>query len=68
MLKGLGSKVTIEIAEGMLRPQQPVQAAKFASEGGMIARGHMPLLPHFKEYKKDTALVENFIGKVAVSS
>jgi hypothetical protein len=66
--KGLGTKVAIEIAEGKKRPEKPMQAAKFASEGGLIARGHMPVFPHFKEYKKDPNLVKNYIGKVAVSS
>lgn len=65
---GLGCKVRIEIAPGMKRPEKPMQAAKFASEGGMIARGHTPVLPHFKEYKKDKNLVEDYIGKVVVSS
>jgi hypothetical protein len=66
--KGLGSKVAIEIGEGMKRPEKPMQAAKLASEGGMIARSHMPILPHFKYYKKNKALVRNYIGKIAVSS
>ncbi|KAE8815763.1 hypothetical protein D1007_06823 [Hordeum vulgare] len=60
----MGAKVRIEIAEGMRRPEKPVQAAKLASEGGLIARAHMPLLPHFKEYKKNPSLVQNYIGKV----
>uniref|UniRef100_A0A8I6YC54 Uncharacterized protein n=1 Tax=Hordeum vulgare subsp. vulgare TaxID=112509 RepID=A0A8I6YC54_HORVV len=63
----MGAKVRIEIAEGMRRPEKPVQAAKLASEGGLIARAHMPLLPHFKEYKKNPSLVQNYIGKVSVS-
>ena len=66
--KGLGAKVTVEIAEGMKRPLNPMHAAKFASKGGLIARGHMPILPHFKDYKKDKNLMDNYIGKVAVSS
>ena len=67
MTKGLGAKIRIEIAEGMKRPENPVQAAKFASEGGYIARTIMPILPHFKDYKKDETLVKNYTGKVAVS-
>lgn len=65
--KGLGTKMKIVIDDGMKRPVQAVQAAKLASEGGLIARTHMPILPHFKEYKKDQSLVKNYIGKVAVS-
>jgi hypothetical protein len=66
--KGLGSKVTIEIPKGLRHPVKPVQAAKFASECGMIARSFMSILPHFKEYKKDKNLVDNYIGKIVVSS
>ena len=64
--QGLGAKVTIEIPEGMKRPEKPLPAAKFASEGGMIARGQMPVFLHFKEYKKDKNMLPNFIGKVGV--
>ncbi|CAM0954419.1 unnamed protein product [Alopecurus aequalis] len=49
----------------MKRPEMPVQAAKLASEGGLIARTHMPVLPHFKEYKKNKTLMKDYIGKVA---
>ena len=65
--KALGTKVPIQIAQGMKRPEKPLQAAKFASECGLIARRHLPVLPHFKEYKNDATLVEDYIGKVAVS-
>ena len=68
LTKGLGTKITIEIPEGLDRPEKPMQAALLASECGYIARSIMPVLPHFKEYKKDPKLLENFIGKVAVSS
>jgi hypothetical protein len=67
LTKGLGSKVRIEIAEGMKRPEKPVQAAKLASEGGLIARTHVPILPHFKDYKRNELLMKNFVGKVSVS-
>jgi hypothetical protein len=68
MTKSLGTKVKIHIAEGAKRPENPLQAAKLASEAGLIARSHTPILPHFKEYKKDPNLMKDFIGKVAVSS
>lgn len=67
LTRAMGAKVRIEIAEGMRPPEKPMQAAKLASEGGLIARAHMPLLPHFKEYKKNRSLVKNYIGKVSVS-
>ncbi|CAM0953164.1 unnamed protein product [Alopecurus aequalis] len=49
----------------MKRPELPVPAAKLASEGGLIARTHTPVLPHFKDYKKDKTLLKDYIGKVA---
>ncbi|KAK1613857.1 hypothetical protein QYE76_019374, partial [Lolium multiflorum] len=42
MTKSMGSKVTIEIAEGMNGPENPLQAAMFASECGYNARTHTP--------------------------
>ena len=65
--KSLGSKVPIQIAEGMKRPEKPLQSAKLASECGLVARNHLPVLPHFKLYKKNASLLENYIGKVVVS-
>ncbi|KAF7093490.1 hypothetical protein CFC21_095900 [Triticum aestivum] len=50
--KSLGSKMSIQIAEGMKRPEKPLQAAKLASECGLLARSHLLVLPHFKLYKK----------------
>ncbi|TVU46679.1 hypothetical protein EJB05_06229 [Eragrostis curvula] len=37
----------------MKRPVIPIQAAKFAAEGGMVLRQHILVLPNWKEYKKD---------------
>jgi hypothetical protein len=48
-LERMGTKVRIEIDEGTLRPRNPLQAAKLATEGGLIARSHTPVLPHVKE-------------------
>ena len=38
MTKTMGRRLPISIAEGNLRPHEPVQAAKFASEAGVIVR------------------------------
>ena len=65
--KALRTKVPIQIAQGMKRPEKPLQAAKFASECGLVARSHLSVLPHFKEYKNNATLVEDYIGKVDVS-
>ena len=50
--KSLGSKVPIHIAEGMKHPEKPLQAEKLTSECGLVARSHLPVLPHFRQYKK----------------
>ena len=68
MTKSLGTKVIIEIVEGNKHPERPLQAAKFATEGGLIARIHTLVLPHFKEYKKVSTMMQDYIGKVVVSS
>jgi hypothetical protein len=42
------------IAKGKRRPDAPMQAAKLASEGGIIIlREHIPIYTHWKEYKKE---------------
>ena len=61
--KSLGSKVPIQIAEGMIRPEKPLQAAKLASECGLIAKSHLPVLPHFKLYKKMLVYWRTTLGK-----
>ncbi|KAE8774764.1 hypothetical protein D1007_52788 [Hordeum vulgare] len=65
--KSLGTKVPIQIAQGMNRPEKPLQAAKFASQCGLVARSHLPVLAHFKEYKNNATLVEDYIGKFAAN-
>jgi len=65
--RGLGTKLAIHISEGKKRPETPMQAAKLASDGGIVLRQHIPILPHWKEYKKDPSILTDYIGKVAVS-
>ena len=48
---GWNDKIPIHIQEGLKRPEAPMQAAKFASEGGIIVRGHIPILTCWKDYK-----------------
>ncbi|XBI89576.1 hypothetical protein VPH35_027363 [Triticum aestivum] len=62
--KSLGSKVPIQIAEGMTRPEKPLQSAKLASECGLVARNHLPVLPHFKLYKKMLVYWRTTLGKL----
>ncbi|TVU13824.1 hypothetical protein EJB05_37255, partial [Eragrostis curvula] len=62
------SKLAIRIDEGMKQPVIPIQAAKFATEGGMVVRQHIPVLPSCKEYKMDPSYVCDYIAKVSVST
>jgi hypothetical protein len=47
MTKAMRRRLPIAVEEGKRRPYEPVQAAKFASEGGIIIRESMPILPHW---------------------
>ena len=67
MTKSMCNKVTIEIAEGMNGPEKPLQVAMFASECGYNARTHTPVLPHFKDYKKEPNLI-NTTRKVLIDN
>lgn len=64
----MGRRMPIAVAEGKKRPQEPVQAAKFASEAGVIIRDKVPVLTHWKEYKKDEQYYKDFVGKLSVSA
>jgi hypothetical protein len=65
--RGLCMKLPIHVSEGNRRPEAPIQAAKLASEGGITFRQHIPILTHWKEYKKDESHLRNYIGKIGVS-
>ena len=62
--KSLGRKVPIQIAEGMEHREKPLQAAKLAFECGLVARSHLPVLPHFKLYKKMLVYWRTTLGKL----
>jgi len=60
----------VNISEGKLRPEEPLQAAKLASEAGIILQNHVLIFTHWKHYKKVEAegVVKNFNDKVGVSN
>jgi hypothetical protein len=68
MTRVMGRRLPIVVKEGKRSPQNPVQAAKLASEAGVIIRESIPILPHRKDYKKDDTLYKNFEGQLAVSA
>ena len=67
MTKSMGKRLPIEIAAGKRRPEKPVQAAKLALEAGLITRKSMPILTHWKHYKKDESQLKEFMGQLSVS-
>jgi hypothetical protein len=64
----MGRRLPIVVDEGNTRPHEPVQAAKFASEAGVIVRESMPVLTHWKEYKKTDKYYNDFVGQLCVSA
>ncbi|KAF8662663.1 hypothetical protein HU200_056265 [Digitaria exilis] len=53
---------------GNSRVYDPVQAAKFASEGDIAVRSEVPILPSWKEYKNKEEHVQGFIIRLSVSA
>jgi len=58
----------ISVAEGNLRPHEPVQAAKFASEAGVIVWSQVPTLTHWNQYMEQTEHFDGFMGRLSVSA
>jgi hypothetical protein len=58
----------ISVAKGNRRPHDPVQAAKFASEAGVVIRHQIPILMHWKHYKKPSGVVhyKSFVERLTV--
>ena len=46
LTKAMGTRMPISVAEGNLRPHEPMQATKFASEAGVIFRSQVPTLTY----------------------
>ena len=61
-------KLPIVIPEGNIRPLVPLVAAKFASECNIAVRNHVPVLTHWKKYKKRPAVIDTFLGILRVST
>jgi hypothetical protein len=63
-----GLRMPISIVEGNRRPHDPVQATKFASEAGVVVRHQIPILTHWKHYKKPSSVIhyKNFVESLTV--
>ena len=57
----------ISVAEGNRRPYDLVQAAKFASEAGVVVRSQIPIFPHWIHYKQRIKLLNGFVAKISIS-
>ena len=69
MSKSLGgARMCISVVERNRRPHDPMQAAKFASEVGVPVRHQIPILMHWKHYKKPSDVVNyrNFVDRLTV--
>jgi hypothetical protein len=69
MCKSLGGlRMPISIAEGNRWPHDPMQAMKFASEAGVVVRHQVPILTHWKHYKKPSGVIhyKNFVERLTV--
>ena len=69
MSKSMGGlRMPISVAEGNKRPHDPVQAANFASEAGVVVRHQIPILTHWKHYKKpsDVVYYRNLVERLTV--
>ena len=64
----MGRRMHVSVAEGNKRPNDPIQAAKLASEAGVIINDRIHILTQWKEYKKDENYYNNFVGKLVVSA
>jgi hypothetical protein len=60
-------KLPVVITQGNTRPLVPLVAAKFATECNIAVRNHVPVLKHWKDYKKEPALFNLFMGRLSVS-
>jgi hypothetical protein len=60
------AKLPLVIKEGKTRPSVPLIAAKFATESNILVRNHLPVFPHWKEYKKQTQVLDQFMGGLKV--
>jgi len=68
MTKAMGRRMPISVAEGNLRPHEPVQAAKFVLEVVVIVRSQVSSLTHWKQYMKPIENFDGFMGRLSVSA
>ena len=65
--QSMGTRMPISVVKGNKRPHDPLQAAKFASEAGLVVRSQVPIFPHWIHYKQWIELLNGFMAKLSVS-
>jgi hypothetical protein len=65
--KSMGRRMPISVIKGNRRPHNPFQAAKFASEAGVVVRSQVPIFPHLKHNQGRVQLFYEFMAKLSVS-
>ena len=68
MTKAMWRMLPVTVAEGNITPHDLFQDVKFASEAGVIVRGQVPILTHWKEYKQHIEYFDCYMGKLYVSA
>lgn len=58
-------KLPVIIQEGRIRPVVPLVAVKFATECNIAVRNHVPVLKHWKDYKKKPEILTMFEGRLS---
>jgi hypothetical protein len=67
MTRSKKGKLPLVIEPGKKRPNSLMIAAKFATECNIAVRNHVPIFPHWKEYKKHPTMIRAYIERVGVS-
>jgi hypothetical protein len=68
MTKVMQRRLPIAVEESKKRPHEPVQAARFASEAGIIIRENMAILTRWKDYKDDQKYYNSFVSQLNLSA
>ena len=65
--QSMGTRMPISVIKRNRRPYDPLQAAKFALEAGIVVRSQVPIFPHWIHYKQWIELLNGFVAKLSVS-
>ena len=65
--QSMGIRMPILVIKGNKRSYDPLQAAKFALEAGVVVRSQVPIFPHWKHYKRWIEHLDGFVAKLCVS-